>query len=70
MSASRLHYAAYYIQKGWHNNDTIEMLARYPQIVEAAIEFKRYSLIVCNKLVDKHHPETEKTTKVAFATGY
>ena len=43
VGAGKIHYACYYIQKAHHENNFTEMQIHYPLIVEASIEFKRFS---------------------------
>ena len=43
VGASKVHYACYYIQKAFNANNHQEMIEYYPLIVEACIEYKRYS---------------------------
>ena len=44
VGAGRLHYACFYLQEAYHNNDTEGMLHRcYPLVVEASVEMKRYA---------------------------
>ncbi len=45
VGAARLHYATYYIHNCWEiNHDDYDgMVKFYPGVVEAAIEFKKYS---------------------------
>jgi HPt (histidine-containing phosphotransfer) domain-containing protein len=40
--AARVHYACYYIQEAHHAHRYLEMIDRYPQLVEAVVEFRRY----------------------------
>ena len=42
VGASRVHYAAYFIEKAWINEDFDEQIQRYQCLVESVIEFKRY----------------------------
>ena len=42
VGAAKLHYACYYIQDAYHRQGFQEMVDRYPSIVEAVIEFKRF----------------------------
>ena len=43
IGASRLHYACYFIQENFMKENRKEMLAYYPTVVEAVVEFKVYS---------------------------
>ena len=43
VGASRIHYACYFIQELYINNKYKEMVNHYPNLVEAAIEFRLYS---------------------------
>lgn len=43
VGAGKIHYACYYIQKMFADEDYPGMAKCYPLIVEAGIEFKRYS---------------------------
>ena len=53
VSASRLHYAAYYIQRAFNEGDWDEMLRRYPHLVECVIEFKRFSHKLQHEMLSK-----------------
>lgn len=67
VGASHIHYACYYIQEAYQNNQIPQMLARYPTLVEAAIEFKRFSrriLAQSNGAVYEDSPSA-RTTEVA-----
>lgn len=43
IGASRLHYVCYFIQEHFVFERNEKMLEYYPSLVEAAIEFKKYS---------------------------
>ena len=43
IGAGRLYYACHYIQEAYSAGDIDRMMSYYPILVEAAIEFKRYS---------------------------
>ena len=43
VGAGRVHYACYYIQKAYNSKNYEKMESYYPLIVEACIEYKRYS---------------------------
>ena len=43
VGASRLHYACYFLQEAHQRGQYNLMLEKYPRLVEAVIEFKRYS---------------------------
>ena len=43
IGAGKLHYACYYMHKMFKMNDSQGMVHYYPLVVEACIEFKRYS---------------------------
>lgn len=49
IGASHLHYVCYYIQDHYHNKRFQKMIDYYPSLIEAAIEFKKYSkLMIAN----------------------
>lgn len=39
VAASRIHYAGYYIQKAFHDDDQKTMIEFYPQAIESCLEF-------------------------------
>ena len=43
IGAGKIHYACFYICEAHNRSDFEEMLEYYPYLVEAVIEFKRYS---------------------------
>ena len=43
VGASRIHYACYYIEEAYKVNDFDGMIQYYPLLVEAIVEFKRFS---------------------------
>ena len=43
VGAGQLHYACYYIQRAYTEHDNQGIINFYPLLVEASIEFKRYS---------------------------
>ena len=43
VGAGKVHYACYYIQKAYSINDYDGMVNYYPLIVEACVEYKRFS---------------------------
>lgn len=49
IGASRLHYACYFIQHHFMEQNFEKMLEYYPSLVEAAIEFKTYSRKIINQ---------------------
>jgi len=69
VSASRLHYAAYYIQRAYNEDDKDEMIRRYPNLVESVIEFKRFSHQLQHEMLklpgECQETEKERTTCVA-----
>ena len=51
LGASRMHYSAYWIQKMYDEEQFEVMLLRYPALVEAIIEYKRYMPKVVARLM-------------------
>ena len=43
VGAGRLHYACYYIVLAFNLHDPEGIVQRYPLLIEAAVEFKKYS---------------------------
>ena len=43
VGAGKVHYACYYIQKAYNNNDFEGMMNYYPLAVEACLEYKRFA---------------------------
>ena len=43
VGAGKVHYACFYIQRAYNANDYQSMVSYYPLIVEACIEYKRFS---------------------------
>ena len=43
VGAGRIHYVCYWIQNAFHDENHQKMLDYYPLLVEACIEFKRFS---------------------------
>ena len=62
VGASKIHYACYYIQKAYNASNYQEMTDYYALIVEACIEYKRYSRKFIARENGKNHNEilTEK----------
>lgn len=50
IGASRVHYACFYIQENFVNNNHEEMLDYYPALIEAVVEFK----ITSRQMLAKH----------------
>lgn len=72
VSASRLHYAAYYIQRAFNEGDWDEMLRRYPHLVECVIEFKRFSHKLQHEMLSLPGEciETENERTISVAKAY
>jgi hypothetical protein len=73
VGVSRVHYAAYFIERAWNMDDYAEMIERYQCIVETVIEFRRYLPTIQKKLVGKkiRLPESEDIWKLTYiAKGY
>jgi HPt (histidine-containing phosphotransfer) domain-containing protein len=52
VGASRVHYACYWIQDAHFHGQVQEMIDLYPKLIEASVEFKRYSRqVLANKLL-------------------
>ena len=65
IGAGRLHYVCYYIQQLFINEQYQKELTFYPNLVEAAIEFKVYSRTILAKYSKKQYeptPEDEQIT--------
>ena len=69
ISASRLYYAAYYIQRAHHDQDHKEMLLLYPLLVETCIDFQRFSIKLQQQLGGQAS-ETKSTTTTPIADPY
>jgi hypothetical protein len=70
VGASRLHYAAFWIQKAYYDNDFEEMIRRYPHLIETLVEFRRYSNKVKENLLSKPFPEKDSDKEAVVAEGY
>lgn len=72
VGASRIHYACYYIQEAFVSQQYDVMYERYPALVEAAIEFKRFSRKILAGVGDKVVPyeESKSARETELADGY
>jgi HPt (histidine-containing phosphotransfer) domain-containing protein len=70
VGASRLHYAAYFMQDHYLKGRLDDMMSYYPTLIEAAIEFKIYSVKVMTMLKKKQQEDNFNYKEMPVATGY
>ena len=70
VGASKIHYACYYIQDAYSSGNYSGMVLYYPLLVEAIIEFQRYSRELIAGIRQKSYEEDESACRTVLANGY
>ena len=70
IGAGRVHYACYYVQEAYAENDYSEMLKCYPLLVESVIELKRYMRRFLAELKAQPYTETSSASRTTLARDY
>ena len=70
VGASKVHYACYYIQDAYNNRNYSGMVHYYPLLVEAAVEYERYSRELIAGVRKRLYDENENPSNIMLADGY
>ena len=70
VGAGKIHYACYHICDAYHKGDFKSMLVYYPLIIEAVIEFRRYSRELIAGVKQQDYEESESVSNVPLVDGY
>ena len=66
VGAGKIHYACFHICDAYHKGDFKSMLVYYPLIIEAVIEFRRYSRELIAGVKQQDYEESESVSNVTL----